>query len=253
MRRGDREQRRDPQRPEVEPLEDDGAGRDRAGGREAEGADGVGELAGGVGRLALARVELAGQLEHVQTGRRRVRTRAAAGRAPRARAPASSPETALRIRMSPPRSTVEAGREADEGRDRGVGAGAAEERLLDRGVGVLERVVLPVEAAGALGDGGERRQQDRPEERVVVARAEARSGRARRSRRPARGGGRRSRCACPAAGAASAPAPRRSRGRAAGTRRSDGPPRVGCSSKANGSSAPRSAANAARQNARRDW
>src|SRR5205085_6935944 len=45
----DRQERRDAQRPEVEPLEDDRARGDRACGREPERADRVGELGGCVG------------------------------------------------------------------------------------------------------------------------------------------------------------------------------------------------------------
>ena len=66
LRRRDRQERRDAQRPEVEPLEDDGPGGDRAGGREPERGHRVGELGGRVGRLGLVRLELAPQLEHEQ-------------------------------------------------------------------------------------------------------------------------------------------------------------------------------------------
>ena len=74
--------------------------------------------------------------------------------------------------MSPPRSTVAPGGEPDERRDRGVRARGAEQRPLELGVCGVERLVLPVEAAAALGDRGEEREQDRPEERVVLRRAE---------------------------------------------------------------------------------
>src|SRR5262249_17838819 len=49
-----------------------------------------------------------------------------------------------------------------------------EQRLLDSGVRRLERIVFPVEAAAALRDRSEGRQEDRPEERIVVALPEGR-------------------------------------------------------------------------------
>jgi len=50
----------------------------------------------------------------------------------------------------------------------------AEERVLDLRVRSGEGVVVPVEPAAALGDRGQHRKQDRPKERVVLARAHAR-------------------------------------------------------------------------------
>src|SRR5581483_8275266 len=59
-------------------------------------------------------------------------------------------------------------REPDERRQRGVGALLAEQRRLQVGVGALERVVVPVEAAARLRRGDEQAEQDRAEERLLV-------------------------------------------------------------------------------------
>src|SRR5581483_14543 len=66
LARGDGKQWGDAERPEVEPLEDNGAGGDRPGGREPERRHGVCQLGGGVRWLGLVRLELALQLEHEQ-------------------------------------------------------------------------------------------------------------------------------------------------------------------------------------------
>ena len=60
-----------------------------------------------------------------------------------------------------------AGLDPDEGRDRRVGALLAEERVLEQPVGLVEGVVVPVEAAACLGDVRDEWEQDRSEERVV--------------------------------------------------------------------------------------
>ena len=131
LRRRDREQRRDSQGPEVEPFEDDRPGGDRACGREPKRADGVGELAGGVGRLAVARVELARQLENAEPVdvppelRRHQPERLGPERGELARNDGADADP-------PPSSAGSPGGEADERRDRRVGARGAEERLLDR-------------------------------------------------------------------------------------------------------------------------
>ena len=62
-RRRDRQQGRDAQRPEIEPFEDDRAGRDCAGRREAQGRDRVGELGCGIRRLRLVGLQVALQLQ----------------------------------------------------------------------------------------------------------------------------------------------------------------------------------------------
>ena len=106
LRRGDREERRDSEGAEVEPLEDDGAGGDRAGRREAKGADGVGELCSGVRWLGLAGVELSGELEDAEP----VDVASELGWHQAERLgpePESSPGTTERTRMSPPSSTVD--------------------------------------------------------------------------------------------------------------------------------------------------
>ena len=61
--------------------------------------------------------------------------------------------------------------DADERRDRHVGAALAEERALELGVGTVERVVVPVEAATRLGGGDEQAEQDGAEERLVFRRS----------------------------------------------------------------------------------
>ena len=124
-----------------------------------------------------------------------------------------------------------AGREPDERRDRRVRARRAEERQLDLGVGGVEGLVVPVEAAAALGD----------RRRAAAAGSCGRARRPRSSRRPecawakiaAAGSRRRSSIAFRASGS------RRSDGACSSTKPrtsgrysySDGPPRVGCSSK----------------------
>src|SRR5439155_26935309 len=55
-----------PVRAPVEPLEEDGAGRDRSGGREAERADPVSELARRVGWIGLPRRERALELDDAE-------------------------------------------------------------------------------------------------------------------------------------------------------------------------------------------
>ena len=223
LRRGDREQRRDPQRPEVEPLEDDGAGGDRAGGREPKRADGVGQLAGGVGRLALARVELAGQLEDAQPVDVAPELRAASARAPRARATESSPGTTARTRMPPPSSTGRAGREADERRDRGVGACAcrrATARSRRRRPRTRRRSSRSRRSARRLRSSVGSRIVRKSASSSLVAEPRVGVREDRRGGLAAQVVDRVARVR--AAGAASAPAPRRSCGRAAGTRRATG-------------------------------
>jgi len=63
LRRGDRQERGDAQRPEVEALEDHGACADRTGRGEAQRRDGVGELGCSVGRVGVGRLELARELK----------------------------------------------------------------------------------------------------------------------------------------------------------------------------------------------
>ena len=175
LRGGDRQQRRDAQRAEVEPLEDNRPGRDRACGREPERADGVGELGGGVGRLGLRRIELARELEHAEAVdvALEFRREQAARLGPEARDLTRDGRAHAHVRAE---LHGGAAREPDERRDGGVGPRRAEERSLDLGVRGVEGVVVPVEPAGPLGDGGQQGQQDRPEERVVRGRAHSRVG-----------------------------------------------------------------------------
>ena len=217
LRRRDRQHRRDAQRPEVEPLEDDGpaaiapavASRSAVTASASSAAASGGSASRGsssrVSSSTQQPVDVAAELGRHQPARLGPELRDLAGDDRAQRDPAAELD-------------VRAGREADDRRERDVGARRAEERPLEIRVRGLERLVLPVEAAAALGRPGQHRQQDRAEERVVAGRRRCRRARARRSRRQARAADRRSRCARRAAGAASAPAPRRSRARAAGTR-----------------------------------
>jgi hypothetical protein len=61
------------------------------------------------------------------------------------------------------------GREPDQRRDRGVLAMLAEQRLLEARIGALEGVVAPIGPPGRLGDVGEERQQDRAQQRLLLA------------------------------------------------------------------------------------
>ena len=63
---------------------------------------------------------------------------------------------------------LRANRQAEQRRDGCVGAARAEERALELDVGPVEGLVAPVEAAAGLGDIGEQRQHDRPQERLVA-------------------------------------------------------------------------------------
>ena len=57
--------------------------------------------------------------------------------------------------------------ETDERRDGRVGTFLAEERALQLGVGPVEGVVVPIEAAAGVRDVGEQRQENRAEEGVL--------------------------------------------------------------------------------------
>jgi hypothetical protein len=168
LRGRDRKQRRDAQRAKVEPLEDDRAGGDRARGREPERADRIGQLAGGVGRLRVGGVDVPRELEDEQAvdvapelGRHQPQ-----GLGPERRHLAGHDRAQPDVPAELDRA---AGREADDGSDGGVAPCHAEERALDLRVRDVERLVVPVEAAAALGDGGQHRQQDGAEEGVVLA------------------------------------------------------------------------------------
>ena len=129
---------------------------------------------GGVGRLGLARVELARQLEHAEPVdvAPELRRHQSARLRPQLTRP--RPVTAARTRMPPPSSTVAPAESPTSG------AIAAYERAVpksERSISAyarVERIVVPVEPAAALGDRGEHRQQNRPEERVVLRRADSR-------------------------------------------------------------------------------
>src|SRR5438105_3820286 len=125
-RRRDREHGPDAERPPVEPLEEDGAGRDRCGGGETDGGDGVGELAGRVRRLGLPLRELTLELEHA----RAVDLAAEVARQQSRRLGPQRRELAGRVRThAQSRAELDDGaaRDADQWRDRGVRVAAAEQ------------------------------------------------------------------------------------------------------------------------------
>src|SRR5581483_8872164 len=173
LRGGDRQQRRDAKGPEVEPLEDDRARRDSPRGREAKRADGIGELACRVRRLRLLRSEVARQLDDEQPVDvpTEVRRHQPERLGPKRRHLAGDDRAQSNAAAELNRLS---GRQADDGRDRGVRARGAEQRPLDLCVRGRECLVLPVETTAALRDRTQERQQDRPEERVVLARGETR-------------------------------------------------------------------------------
>ena len=121
--RGDRQHGTDAERPPVEPLEEDRAGGDRAGGREPERGDGVGELAGRVGRLEPRRRQSVAPSS--STHRRSVSRPklGAAAAPPPASARASSPAAAGRNADAAAELDVRCRLEADERRDRRVARG----------------------------------------------------------------------------------------------------------------------------------
>ena len=94
----------------------------------------------------------------------RGRSRPASGQAA-----VSSFAAAGRTRTPRPRARRPSRGQADERRERRVRAAVAVERALELGVGALERVVVPVEAAARLGGGDEQRNEDRAPERLVLA------------------------------------------------------------------------------------
>ena len=56
----------------------------------------------------------------------------------------------------------------DERRDRGVGARGTEQRVLQLGVGALERAIVPVEASTRFGGGDQQRDENGAEERLLL-------------------------------------------------------------------------------------
>jgi len=66
VRRGDREQGRDPERPEIAPFEHDGLCGDRARRREPNGRHGVGKLGRRIRWIGVGGVDLSDELEHAQ-------------------------------------------------------------------------------------------------------------------------------------------------------------------------------------------
>ena len=114
-----------------------------------------------------SRCELAAKLEHEQTidvaaelrrheavrFRPQLRDLAGFGRA--------EPDVAAQVGLG-------AGGQTDDRRERNVRPRRAEQRVLEVGVGGVERLVVPVEAAAALSSPRQHRQEDRAEERVVV-------------------------------------------------------------------------------------
>ena len=214
--RGDRQHRADRQRPPVEPLEQHRARRDRRCGRQAQRADRVGELARRVGRLAARWAAARARARARRAGRARGRSPAGSRPFASGQCAASSPAAATRTRRPSRELDLRAEREPDERRDGGVGAALAEQRALELGVRAVERLVAPVEAAAGLGDVGEQRQHDRPQQRLVAGLAGVRGGVDRRRRLAAAAP--RSRASRRRARSAARPAPRRRSGRAAGTR-----------------------------------
>ena len=144
--------------------------------------DGVGELGRRIGRIRVG----GGSSSRVSssTSNRSTSRPNSGGIRPRASGQSCeiSPATIGRSVMPPPRSASVPGREPDDRRERDVGARGAEERLLEIRVGRVEGVVVPVEAAAALGGPRQHRQQNRAEERVVAGIADA-GVRAREDRR----------------------------------------------------------------------
>ena len=65
---------------------------------------------------------------------------------------------------------LQPGGDPDERRDGDVGAPVAEERLLERVVGAVEGLVVPVEPAAGLRDADQEVEQDGAEHRVVLGR-----------------------------------------------------------------------------------
>ena len=165
--RRDRQHRTDRQRPPVEPLEQHRPHRDGRCSRKAQCADRVGQLARRVGCARLVGQQGALELEHAEPvrlgaepGRQQsVRLRPVRGQLARGRDPNPQPVGELHLRSN---------REPEQRRDGGVGAALAEERALELDVGPVEGLVAPVEAAAGLGDVGEQRQHDRPQERLVA-------------------------------------------------------------------------------------
>ena len=166
--RGGRRHRPDAVGPEVEPLEDDGAGGDRARRREPKRADGPPELPGSVGNAAGLRVELGLQLEDERAvdlptpvpRQQPAGVRPGGGELVRGGRPYA--HAAAEVGRSP-------GGQADERREGRVRAPVAVEGALELAVGALEGVVVPVEAAARLGGGDEQRDQDRAPEGLVLA------------------------------------------------------------------------------------
>ncbi len=116
--------------------------------------------------------------------------------------------------------------DADERRDRHVGAALTEERALELGVGAVERVVVPVESAARLGGGDEQAEQHGAEQGLVLRRSRPGVGAREDRRQPARAAAPRSRSAHRCGRAGAAPAPRRTHARAGGTRTAPGHPRA---------------------------
>ena len=220
----------------------------------AERGDCVGELAGSVQRRDVVAAKRLLQLEDAQPvglALEPVRKQSPSPWPVRRQLARRHMANAQARQVEPP-----ARRESDDRSDRAVRTLRAEERLLEAGIGALERLVAPVEAAASLRRLLQQREQHRPQQRPASS-ADRRRAPARRSRQPALVRAPPVRSARPGAPRAARRGPPGRDQRAGDTRRASAD-RGPCSSNANGRSPPSSSsrnatAKAARQNARSAW
>ena len=157
-----------PNGPAVERLEENRPGGDSRGGRQPQGAHGVRDLGGGVGRR-LAGVELVPELDDD-------RAIGLAPEVPRQEAARLRPvRRELAGHEEPYREAVREldrlrEREADERGERDVLAALAVERPLELRIRLVEGLVVPVEAATGLCGRDQEPEENGAEQRLVLAR-----------------------------------------------------------------------------------
>ena len=135
-----------------------GTGGDRSSRGQTNGGDGVGELGRGVGRLG-AGLQLSLELEHAVA----VDLTAESGWEQALCLGPVMCELSGRRRAHPdPAAELDLRHDGDpdERRDRGVGARGTEQRVLQLGVGALERAIVPVEASTRFGGGDQQRDKN---------------------------------------------------------------------------------------------
>ena len=156
--RRDRQNRADPVRPPVEPLEQDRSRGDRSRGREPDRRDRVRELGRRVGCLVRPARERALELEHAGSVR-------LAAEVPRQQPRGLGPHRRELARGGHPHADpvaeldLRADGEADQRRHCAVRMALAVERAFELLVGAREGGVVPVEAAAALGGAHEKRHE----------------------------------------------------------------------------------------------